>query len=127
MGAADTIVDLCGAFWGLEQLGIRSVSCAPLPWFRGRVICAHGELPLPAPATTLLLQGKPVYPTEFEQELITPTGALILDQTVNEFTATPEIKGRLANSALAYGSQEVGGGVRLLLFRAGGKRTQTPA
>ncbi len=116
VGAADTIVDLCGAFWGLEQLGIRSVSCAPLPWFRGRVICAHGELPLPAPATTLLLQGKPVYPTEFEQELITPTGALILDQTVNEFTATPEIKGCLANSALAYGSQEVGGGVRLLLF-----------
>jgi pyridinium-3,5-bisthiocarboxylic acid mononucleotide nickel chelatase len=125
VGASDTIVDVCGAFWGLERLGVGFVSCAPLPWFRGRVRCAHGDLPLPAPATTLLLQGKPVYHTDFEEELITPTGALLLDQIVDSFTATPS-GGRLTASSLAYGSKDPGGGVRMFLFEQETAKTKAP-
>ncbi len=125
VGASDTIVDVCGALWGLERLGIQSVSCAPLPWFRGRIRCSHGDLPLPAPATTLLLQGKPVYHTDFEEELITPTGALLLDQIVDNFTATPN-GGTLTATALAYGSKDLSGGVRMFLFEQETAETSVP-
>jgi uncharacterized protein (DUF111 family) len=80
VGAVDTLVDVIGAFWALESLGVTRTTCSRLPWFSGTVRCAHGLMPLPAPATAYLLRGKPVYPTEFEAELITPTGALLLDR-----------------------------------------------
>lgn len=89
VGAADTIVDVVGAFLGLEALGIREVRSSALPWFKGSVTCAHGRLPLPAPAVVELLRDKPVYPTAHECELITPTGALLLDQLVACFDHGP--------------------------------------
>lgn len=114
VGAADTIVDVAGAFWALEQLGIERVTCSPLPWFTGMVRCEHGTLPLPAPATVKLLEGKPVYPCDKTVELITPTGALILDQCVNMFSSGPE--GLLLDSSLAYGTLDQGGGAGLRAF-----------
>lgn len=42
VGAIDTLVDIAGACWGLEQLGVRRVTASPLPWFSGTVQCAHG-------------------------------------------------------------------------------------
>ncbi len=114
ISAADTIVDVVGAFWGLEQLGVERVTCGPLPWFKGRIRCAHGELDLPAPATLRLLTGKPVYPTQYDKELITPTGALLLDQCVTEFGDGPQ--GLLAATSLAYGAMDLGGGLQALLL-----------
>lgn len=114
VGAADTIVDVAGAFWALEQLDIERVTCSPLPWFAGTVRCEHGELPLPAPATVQLLTGKPVYPTESTKELITPTGALLLDQCVDVFLPGPQ--GVLLASSLAYGAMDQGGGLGLRVF-----------
>ncbi len=118
VGAVDTLVDLLGAFWGLEQLGIEHVYCSPLPWFRGEVSCAHGLLPLPAPAVLRLLQGKPVYPTQFTQELITPTGCLLVDQIVQEFTPGPT--GQIASAGTGWGSKKLGdmpNGLRMILFQ----------
>lgn len=105
IGAVDTIVDVVGAFWGLEALGVRHVTASPLPWFSGRVECAHGTLPLPAPAVVELLKNKPVYPTAHEVELITPTGALLLDQIVAEFHPGPQ--GVLAGCGMGAGKMEL--------------------
>ncbi len=120
VGAVDTLVDVVGAFWALETLGVTRVTCSRLPWFSGTVQCAHGLMPLPAPATLVLLQGKPVYPTRLEGELITPTGALLLDRMVDEFMAGPI--GRLERTGLGLGNMELPtvNGLRALLLAGEG-------
>ena len=57
LGSLDTLVDVCGAFALLDELGVERVVCSPLPFARGFVTAAHGVLPLPAPATLGLLEG----------------------------------------------------------------------
>ena len=49
VGAVDTLVDILGACWALDQLGVERVTACALPWFGGSITCAHGEIPLPAP------------------------------------------------------------------------------
>lgn len=78
VGAIDAIVDLTGAAIGLQLLAIDQLICAPLPLSRGLGRCAHGALPLPAPATLELLQGVPICDSGCDQELVTPTGATIV-------------------------------------------------
>ncbi len=78
VGAVDAIVDLVGAAIGLHILKIDQLRCSPLPLSRGMSHCAHGALPLPAPATLEILQGKPVYDSNSDKELVTPTGATIV-------------------------------------------------
>lgn len=117
VGAVDTLVDVLGALWGLEELGVGRVSSAPLPWFTGQVSCAHGLLPLPAPATARLLAGKPVYPTQARDELITPTGALIVDRLAQAFETGP--RGVVLAVGVGYGDRVVEGrvnGLRLFLY-----------
>lgn len=114
VGAIDTLVDVVGAFWALEQLGVTTVAASQLPWFSGTVECEHGVLPLPAPAVLELLKGKPVFATEYEEELITPTGALLIDQLVTKFTSGAE--GTLLTTGTGYGQRETGGGLRISLL-----------
>jgi hypothetical protein len=117
IGAVDTLVDVVGAFWALERLRVRSVVCSELPWFEGSVACEHGRLPLPAPATLELLKGKPVYPGGFRREIITPTGALILDQAADSFQEG--FSGGILASGLGWGDMDLGdtpNGLRALLF-----------
>lgn len=78
VGAIDAIVDLTGAAIGLQLLGIDQLLCAPLPLSRGMSSCAHGALPLPAPATLELLRGLPIVDSGCAKELVTPTGATIV-------------------------------------------------
>lgn len=79
LGGADTVVDLLGCMWLLDDLGIEAVYSSALPAGRGWV----GELPLPAPATLRILAeaGAPVLPSESEVEQVTPTGAALLAAT----------------------------------------------
>jgi hypothetical protein len=117
IGALDTLTDIVGAFWCLERLGVEEVTCSHLPWFEGYVTCEHGTLPLPAPATLKLLQGKPVYSTSFDRELITPTGALLVDQIVSGFCGGPP--GTVQRTGLGLGSQDLGdmpNGLRMILY-----------
>ncbi|HLK58184.1 MAG TPA: LarC family nickel insertion protein [Chthonomonadaceae bacterium] len=90
VGAIDAIVDIVGACIGLEMLGIEKVYSSPLPFNRGWVECAHGTMPVPAPATMELLVGFPLRPDDRPKELITPTGAALLAEYV-ERTPTGEI------------------------------------
>src|SRR5215813_1052811 len=77
VGAVDAIVDIVGACIGFEVLGIDQFACSPLNVGGGTAKMAHGVLPVPAPATAELLQGKPTYSNGAQKELVTPTGAAI--------------------------------------------------
>lgn len=77
VGAADAIVDIACAAAGVHSLGVESVATLPVRTGSGEVEAAHGTLPVPAPATALLLEGLPVI-TGGDGELTTPTGAAFL-------------------------------------------------
>jgi len=89
VGAVDAVVDIVGAVIGLAHLGIERLVCSPLPMPSGWVSCAHGSLPLPAPAVLELLAGAPTYGVELAQELVTPTGAAIVKGLAADFGPMP--------------------------------------
>lgn len=89
LGGVDTIVDVVGALVGLDGLGIDRVYASPLPLGRGFTRGAHGQIPLPAPATVALLEGVPVRGSELEMELVTPTGAALLTALAADFGPLP--------------------------------------
>ena len=88
VGAVDAIVDIVGAAACFEFLGAEVMS-SPLPMGRGSVVCQHGVLPLPAPATVLCLRGVPTVDAGIEAELVTPTGAAIVATVARTFAAWP--------------------------------------
>lgn len=92
VGAADAILDICGACVALETLGIERVLCSPIPPGSGQVRCDHGLMPVPAPATAQLLRGFPIAACDEPGELCTPTGAAILTTLADEFVATPAMQ-----------------------------------
>jgi len=104
VGAVDAIVDLTGAAIGIDLLKIDKVFCSPLPLSRGISHCAHGALPLPAPATLEILQGRPVYDSGCDKELVTPTGATIVRELA-EFSNIPNLP--LGRSGYGVGGWEL--------------------
>jgi uncharacterized protein (TIGR00299 family) protein len=89
VGAMDAIIDVVGGVIGLHALGIDTIICSPLHVGTGTVECAHGTLPVPAPATAELIRGKPAYATGVQGELLTPTGAAILTTLAAGFGPLP--------------------------------------
>jgi hypothetical protein len=92
VGAADALVDVAGAMVGLEALGIERVFASAPRLGRGFVNAEHGRVPVPAPATTLLLRGAPVEIGEVEAELTTPTGAALLATLVSSWGPPPRFR-----------------------------------
>ena len=92
LGGQDTIIDVVGAFLGMEILGVDKVYASPLPLGTGHIQSAHGLIPLPAPATLALLAGVPVIGSELKVELVTPTGAAILTSLEPEFGVIPSMR-----------------------------------
>lgn len=78
VGALDSIADIVAAAWLIEELEVTSCSVGPVPIGSGCVRTAHGMLPVPAPATALLLEGLPCFDDGRPGERVTPTGAAIL-------------------------------------------------
>ncbi len=90
-GADDALVDVCGACWLLEELGVERVYCSPLNVGSGFIESSHGLLPVPPPAVAEILAGVPVYSRGPETELVTPTGAAIVKTVAAAFLRRPEL------------------------------------
>jgi uncharacterized protein (TIGR00299 family) protein len=100
VGAVDAIVDIVGACVGFEALGIEKFACSALNVGGGTVKMAHGVLPVPAPATARLLEGRPTYSNGVLRELVTPTGAAIVATLCEAFGPQPA----MTVSAIGYGA-----------------------
>jgi pyridinium-3,5-bisthiocarboxylic acid mononucleotide nickel chelatase len=92
VGAVDAIVDIVCAAVGAEALGVDEFVCSPLNVGSGTVKCAHGEFPVPAPATAELLRDAPVFSSGIRAELVTPTGAAIVKVLANRFQPLPGMR-----------------------------------
>jgi uncharacterized protein (TIGR00299 family) protein len=90
VGAVDSIVDIVGAAAAIDHFGARCTSI-PLPLGNGMIKTAHGVLPVPAPATLIILEGVPVNGTEVDAELTTPTGAAIIKRVAESFGPFPSM------------------------------------
>lgn len=92
VGAIDSIVDIVSAAVAVELLGIQRIACSPIPIGSGTVQCAHGEIPLPAPATAELLVGIKTFPSPNPGEATTPTGAAVMTTLCESFRGPPEMR-----------------------------------
>lgn len=92
VGALDSIVDVVGAAAGIEYLKVEKIVCSPVPLGRGTISCAHGIIPLPAPATLELLRGMETYGVDIVGETCTPTGAAVLKATAKSANTMPAMK-----------------------------------
>ncbi|MDO5401695.1 MAG: nickel pincer cofactor biosynthesis protein LarC [Eubacteriales bacterium] len=85
VGAMDAVADVVGVCWLLDRLGVEEVHASAVHVGSGQVACAHGILPVPAPATAYLLREVPIYSGTVRGELCTPTGAALLKHFVTKF------------------------------------------
>lgn len=89
VGAVDSIVDIIGTAICIDMLNIDKIYSSPLHIGTGHVKCAHGVIPVPAPATLEILRGIDVYSTGVRSELVTPTGAAIIKALAEGIIPTP--------------------------------------
>lgn len=89
VGALDAVADVAGVCYALHLLAPDRIIASPVHVGSGTVKCAHGIMPVPAPATANLLRGVPTYGEEIQGELCTPTGAALLKTFVQSFGPMP--------------------------------------
>ena len=99
VGAMDAIADITAVCYLMDRLGVEKVYASPVHVGSGQVKCAHGLLPVPAPATAHILQGVPIYGGQVAGELCTPTGGALLKYYVNQFGNMPP----MVTTAIGYG------------------------
>jgi uncharacterized protein (TIGR00299 family) protein len=112
VGAIDAIVDIVGACLGMELLGVKDIYCSPLNVGSGFVDCAHGTMPVPAPATAELLRDIPIYSNQVSGELVTPTGAAIVSTLAKGFGPMPAF--RIRGIGYGAGSKDFKGTANVL-------------
>ena len=100
VGSIDAVADVLGVCLLMEKLAPEQVLASPVNVGGGTVKCAHGVLPVPAPATEILLRDIPYYEGEIKSELCTPTGAGLLGHFVGRFGPMPPLR----VSACGYGT-----------------------
>ncbi len=115
VGSIDAVADVLGVCLLMEKLAPELVVASPVNVGGGTVKCAHGVLPVPAPATELLLRGIPWYGGEIKSELCTPTGAALLRWFVNSWQTAPVL--RVETCGYGMGTKDFGqlNAVRALL------------
>ncbi|MFZ5585618.1 MAG: LarC family nickel insertion protein [Thermodesulfobacteriota bacterium] len=117
VGALDAIVDITAFCAGLAWLGFPRIVCSPLPLGRGFVDCAHGRIPLPAPAVLELLKDAPVVAWPEEVETVTPTGAALVATLAEGFGGLPAM--RLVGQGIGGGSRPSRGGPNIVRLVCG--------
>lgn len=123
VGAIDSICDIVGACLAFHLLGVEAIYASAVNTGSGTIVCDHGVMPVPAPATALLLKGIPVFARGPETELTTPTGAAILAALSRGFGAMPAMS--ISASGFGAGTKDFPGlanVVRVLI----GDSAQTP-
>lgn len=91
VGAMDAVADITGCAMLFRELGAEKIIVSPVTTGYGQVRCAHGILPVPAPATALILQGIPCQAGRIEGELCTPTGGALLKYFATEYGRMPQM------------------------------------
>lgn len=91
VGTADALADITGCALLMREIGAGKIVTSPVNVGYGQVRCAHGILPVPAPATARILEGIPCYAGPIEGELCTPTGAAILKYYTDEYRRLPQM------------------------------------
>jgi hypothetical protein len=117
VGAVDTIVDIVCAAAGCEALGVARWLSSPLNVGSGTVVCQHGTLPVPAPATLALLRDAPVYAAGQPMERVTPTGAAVLRMLDVRYQPLPPM--RILATGYGAGGRETPGEPNLLRLLVG--------
>ena len=121
VGTMDAIADITAVCQLMEMLDVGKVLASPVHVGFGKVRCAHGVLPVPAPATAYILQGIPVYGGKVEGELCTPTGAALLKKFVSAFGEMPPMKVEKLGYGMGKKDFEVANCVRALLAETAGE------
>lgn len=106
VGTLDAIADVVGNCLLMDMIGADRITASAVHVGSGTVKCAHGILPVPAPATALILQDVPIYGGEIKGELCTPTGAALLKYFVHDFGAMPQM--RVFNTGYGVGTKDFG-------------------
>jgi len=106
VGALDSIIDIVGCVFALEWLGADEIVSSPLNVGSGSIKVAHGLYPVPAPATTRLLEGVPIYAGAQHAELVTPTGALLVSSYAKSYGPVPAM--RLQKVGYGAGTRDFG-------------------
>jgi uncharacterized protein (TIGR00299 family) protein len=116
VGALDSIIDIVGSVFALEWIHADRVVCSPLNVGGGMVRSAHGVFPVPAPATLRLLGRAPIYGGDVQNELVTPTGALLATSYASSFGPVPAMTvERVGYGAGARNNPETPNVLRLLV------------
>ena len=123
VGAMDAVADVTAALWLFERLGVDQTVCSPVRTGFGEVHCAHGILPVPAPATAILLEGMPVFAGDIRGEMCTPTGAALLGYLADEFGTFSEMK--LIKTGYGMGKKDFPGTANCLCARIGEKDSRS--
>ena len=92
VGALDSIIDVVGGVFAFEWFGAERIVASAVNVGSGTVACAHGTMPVPAPATAVLMAGAPVYSGPPAGELLTPTGALLVSEFAGEYGPLPAMR-----------------------------------
>ena len=99
VGTMDAVADVVGVCILMEEIGAEKIVASPVHVGSGHVHCMHGILPVPAPATALILNGIPTYGGQVQGELCTPTGAALLKHFASSFGDRPV----MTTEAIGYG------------------------
>ncbi|MFC1561613.1 nickel pincer cofactor biosynthesis protein LarC [candidate division KSB1 bacterium] len=105
VGALDSIIDITGSVWGLEELGVTHCYSSAISLGSGTVECAHGVIPVPAPATVEIVKNFPVRKMEVGNELCTPTGAALVTSLAEYCEQLPLMK--IENVGYGCGDREL--------------------
>jgi uncharacterized protein (TIGR00299 family) protein len=125
VGALDSIIDIVGTVFAIESLAVDRIISSPLNVGSGTVNSAHGLYPVPAPATMRLLAGAPIYSGPQKAEMVTPTGALLIQSYAEAFGTIPPM--RVGAIGYGAGTRDIAGTPNVLRVLLGEGDSTAPA